>query len=274
MPNMPTNVSFCQTFTMPLNTTCCKTHRSPQHAAKHNIMLPNTTCYPACRPIHHHAVYHIAELNMLHSIPLNTTYRTTQHHAVQRDSYDTQHADKYIIMLWIIPLNSTYYPPTGHLTRNAARHSADHNILRNKLPNAAYCLSCASTRHVVQRTTQTNMLCNMLTDWPPNTTWKVTLTVASVFRACFFSSVFNNPWLSLVANIFPFASFCFKFAQYICDVRRVIGDVFQSSKGMLSMMLPNKPSNTIYCPAASCCTTCCPRHPVTHHAAQHITLLP
>ena len=99
MPNMPTNKSFCPTFTMPLNTTCCKTYCSPQHAAKHNIMLPNTTCYPACRPIHHHAVNHIAELNMLHSIPLNTICRTTQHHAVQRNRYDTQYADKYIIML-------------------------------------------------------------------------------------------------------------------------------------------------------------------------------
>jgi len=35
------------------------------------------------------------------------------------------------------------------------------------------------------------MLRNMLTDWPLNTTWKVTLTVAFVFRACSYS-VFNN----------------------------------------------------------------------------------
>jgi hypothetical protein len=41
----------------------------------------------------------------------------------------------------------------------------------------------------------------MLTDWPLNTTWKVTLSAAFVFRACSYS-VFNNPWLSLVANIF------------------------------------------------------------------------
>ena len=39
------------------------------------------------------------------------------------------------------------------------------------------------------------------------------------------------------------------------------------------MKLPNKPPNTICC-LASCCPTCCPRHPVTHHAAQHITPLP
>ena len=92
------------------------------------------------------------------------------------------------------------------------------------------------------------------------------------FAPLFILSIITHDFrLSLIFS--PFASFCFKFAQYICDARRVIAHVFQSSKGMLFMKLPNKPPNTICCPA-SCCTTCCPRHPVTHHAAQHITLLP
>ena len=82
MPNTPTDVSFCPTSTIPLNTTCCKTYRSPQHVAKTQHQVPNTTCYPACRPTQHHAVHHIAELSMLHSIPLTTICRPTHHHAV------------------------------------------------------------------------------------------------------------------------------------------------------------------------------------------------
>ena len=75
MPNTPTDVSFCPTSTIPLNTTCCKTYRSPQHAAN------TTSCCPTQHVIQH-ADQHII---MLYIISLNSTcctaYRSTQHAA-------------------------------------------------------------------------------------------------------------------------------------------------------------------------------------------------
>ena len=137
------------------------------HTAQHNMPLKSQhhaaqyNRYPICRPTHHHAVHHIAEFNMLHSIPLNTTSRrTTQHHAVQHNSHDTQHADQHIIMLYIIPLTSSCYP-TGH------------NKLPNKSPNTICCAIYLLEYCEAHLAAEHNMLCNMLpipiccaTCWP------------------------------------------------------------------------------------------------------------
>ena len=123
----------------------------------------------------------------------------------------------------------------------------------NKLPNAAYHLSCASTRHVVQQTNQTNMLCIMRTDWPPNTTWKVTLTVVLYFSPFLILSLITHDYrLSLI--FFPL-------------LRSVLNllSIFAMSDGLLLTL-----SNHLkVCSPCSCPISRPTLYTAQPHAAQH-----
>jgi hypothetical protein len=116
-------------------------------------MLPNTTCYPACRPIHHHAVYHIAELNMLHSIPLNTSCCPTQQPWYPACRQIHHHAVNHTTQLNILPPNwplNTKCCPLFRWSQHSAKQTAQRSILPIMCLNPTCCPTNYPNQYAVQ----------------------------------------------------------------------------------------------------------------------------